>query len=197
MISKEKISSACDGNELSSRLIRQIASDARASREWQTNHLIGSLLRNETPDSFRSGFMDRFNQKLEAEPVHTSGARAEKKDSPIISIFKYLGQAAIAASVAAVSIVGLNYYSVNGNGSVDQVLNTTPYGGSASPVKANIRASSNSLQVVPQTEYRNPAKDIPDYRPNQNGKLSNHELAQIEALLQDHVYQSRMQRVAN
>ena len=200
MISQEKISSACDGDELTSRLIKQIAADSHAQESWETNHLIGSLIRNEMPQSFRPGFMDRFNENFVDAPIHMPRKTEKKTSGRFAGVIRYLGQAAIAASVAAFTLVGLNYASVNGGASVDQVLNTTPYGGTASPVKANIRASSNSLHVVPQAKtYQSPSRELPEYTRNDEvtGELTNNELAQIEALLQDHVYQSRMQRTQN
>ncbi len=195
MVSREQISAAMDGEEVSQKLIRQISSDKKAQEEWEINNLVGTLLRNEEmPDTIDTGFMDRFNAKLAQEPVHNNVKVEPVREHKFMGVLRYFGQAAIAASVAACSIVGLNYYSSNGADSLDQVLNTTPYGGTAAPVKANIRASSNSLQVVPR--YQLPSKE--SYEEPQEyvapGKISNKELAQIEALLQDHVYQSRMQR---
>jgi negative regulator of sigma E activity len=200
MISQDKISSACDGDALTSRLIKQIASDKQAQETWETNHLIGSLIRNEMPGNFRPGFMDRFNEEFADAPIHFPRKEETRKVGRFSGVIRYLGQAAIAASVAAFTLVGLNYVSINGGASVDQVLNTTPYGGTASPVKANIRASSNSLHVVPRGEYQTPSRSLPDYpaeRAEQQvtGGLTNNELAQIEALLRDHVYQ--MQRTQN
>lgn len=195
MIPHESISAAADGEDLSSSLIRGIASDADARREWETDQLIGALLRKETPASLSRGFMDRFEARFASEPVLMT--RPERKTRRFAGVLRYFGQAAIAASVAALAVTGVNYYSVNGAGSVDQVLNTTPYGGIASPVRANIRSTPSSIEVLPQSGYSLPEntrdRDLtPDFV--QPGKISNHELAQIEALLQDHALQSRMQR---
>lgn len=186
---RENISLLMDGEKVTHKDIESIVNDKKAMRDWTNNHLVGDLLRGDVKGSINTSFMDKFNSAFEAEPIHMVH---RKKKSSIFqnSFLRFIGQSAIAASVAALSVIGVNYYSSNGNVSADQVLATTPYGGMASPVRAKIQTTSNSIQVAPQE------KNMQDKSmPIDSNKISNQELAQIEALLQDHEFQSRIQRI--
>lgn len=186
----EKVSSLMDGEKVSRRDINDIAGDPQALKDWAGCHLVGDLLRGDVKGNVSSSFMSKFNASFAQEPA-LPAKRTRKFKFIFSSIRRYAGQTAIAASVALLSVVGVNYYSTTGSSGMDQVLTTTPYGGMASPVRAKIQATPNSIEVV---SSKNNIRDQETYLPVDANKVSNHELAQIEALLQDHEFQSRIQR---
>ncbi len=184
----EKVSLLMDGEKVSKQDIKNISSNDEALKEWSNCHLVGDLLRGDIEGNFSTSFMNKFNVAFAKEPIIQ--VRSSKKIK-FSGFWRYIGQGAIAASVAALSVLGINYYSSYDGMSSEQVLSTTPYGGMASPVRAKIQTTTNSIQVVP-TEQKEQAQD--NVLPFDANKISNQELAQIEALLQDHEFQSRVQR---
>ena len=106
----ERISALMDG-ELDSRerdiAIENIEVDPDTKRSWQRYHMIGDTMRNTMPATVKPDLATKLNEMLENEPAilaPKSKRRAEKKVNHYV---KPLAGLAIAASVTAVAIIGL------------------------------------------------------------------------------------------
>jgi len=101
---KEKLSAMLDG-ELSSeemaRLLAAIKSDPELQAMWQRYHIAGAALRGDIASSFAVSNTEQLLARLEQEPVTLSPGRWH-------SWMKVAGGLAIAASVTAVAIFGIN-----------------------------------------------------------------------------------------
>jgi sigma-E factor negative regulatory protein RseA len=99
----EKISALMDG-ELSDfearRLLQEISRDPQQRATWERYHLVRASLRNELPAPLASGMAGRVEKRLAEESV-LSGRPAR--------LSRYAGTLAVAATVAAVSILGVQW----------------------------------------------------------------------------------------
>jgi len=103
----EKISALMDG-ELDARdsklQIERLGSDAKLADGWNTFHLIGDCLRNESILS--RGFSQRLHQRLEQEPTVLAPRPTGRKPS---GVARYaLPMAAAAAGIAVVAWLGFS-----------------------------------------------------------------------------------------
>lgn len=67
---KQEISALMDGElfeDEAEALLAKLKRQPDASRDWETYHLIGDVLRQ--PDHIRCGFTQSFHQRLQAEPT--------------------------------------------------------------------------------------------------------------------------------
>lgn len=119
----EKVSALMDGN-LGAREVDGLVEHMRQAeslrRCWAHYHLIGDALRNNLPDVVKHDLATRISQAIEAEaPLptslethrHTKATSAQppsRGTTAFPAFFKPLTGLAIAASVAAVAIVGFN-----------------------------------------------------------------------------------------
>lgn len=85
-------------------------SDIDATAGWQRYHLIRDILRDGRPSCLSTGFSARVMQALEHEPVlFNPRLRNKPFNSPVL---KPLAGLAIAATVAAVTVMGIqNFYN--------------------------------------------------------------------------------------
>lgn len=205
MEKEELVSAVLDGQIHNTETIKEVSNDKEALKVVSRYSLIGSIMRNEAPKSINKNFMDAFEEKFAKEPIVMAPMKSNKysgslnnskdlKEDNVIpfyksSWFKYVTQTAIAASVAFMSIVGVNFY-INYDGKYDAVLNTTPYGGIASPVSAKFNSNSeNPLQINTNHQYQTQSRDM------MNRSISSNEMSQVSALLQDHQYQIKITQV--
>lgn len=153
MADHEKLSALMDGEIPDKGLFKELELDAASRQTWQNYHLIGDVMRGDTPTKPEWNIADRVALALEAEPEH----RVQQISSEIAPIpesqptpqqakrhwpmwLQQLGQVAIAASVSLVVILGVQQYS--GQTTQDTiavtseipVLQTVPFAGSAEPV---------------------------------------------------------------
>jgi sigma-E factor negative regulatory protein RseA len=93
-------------------LLRRLAVDNGLRDRWERYHLARDLLHNELPDTVDLGLSERVRAALEQEPapeVATPAAGALRQ------MFKPLAGLAIAVSVAALAIVGLQQLTDTGS----------------------------------------------------------------------------------
>lgn len=103
---REQVSALADDSLLEGEhelLVRRFGADRNLRLCWERYHLIGEAMRKGLPQVDTRGFADRVMSALGAEPVREEPVRA--------GMLAYLGKAlagmAVAASVAAVAVIGL------------------------------------------------------------------------------------------
>ncbi|WP_341503238.1 RseA family anti-sigma factor [Gallaecimonas sp. GXIMD4217] len=188
----ETLSALLDSeSHLDDGLLAKLKEDGELADRWQRYSLIGDALRGDLPQQVDLDISARVAQALESEPTllapqagkaqPQAEAQQPEQQGEVIdasSRFGWLGnwgrsaaQFAVAASVTAVAIFGVQQYGVEGNPELNQptpVLTTLPAIGGAAPV---------SLEARPQAQ----------------GRLSQAEQQRrVNAYLQDHAQQLRI-----
>ncbi|MBI3344655.1 MAG: sigma-E factor negative regulatory protein [Gammaproteobacteria bacterium] len=111
MSKDEHISALMDGelNEAETgRLLDQLQRDAGLRMCWTRYHLISDALRSDLTCHIKHNVASRVIQALESEPTHLSPRRLTPHPSRLTPhIFKPLAGLAVAASIAAVAVLGL------------------------------------------------------------------------------------------
>jgi len=101
----EAVSAMADGEYLgqdAAKLGEAIAGDPEARRRWARYHLIGDALRGGLPPRLDTGFADRLRAAVTEEPAMLAPARPTRA-----GVLRPVAGLAIAASVAALAVVGL------------------------------------------------------------------------------------------
>ncbi|TNI47962.1 RseA family anti-sigma factor [Aeromonas veronii] len=195
MANKEQISALMDGDLSDAEVLNELEMDSDLQDTWGRYHLIGDAMRGDLPVNLQLDLSDSIMAALEDEPTILAPKPVEtapvlqpavapvKTDANVVPLFRrvgqQLGQYAIAASVAAAVIFGVQQYQGQDGVPANPVLNTIPIGGSASPVSVHypqqdgVRARQQGL-----TEQQ-----MQEQRERINAFLRDHQLQQ--RLLQD------------
>ena len=186
---KEYISALVDGEIQDCVLLEQLSNEQELADTFGRYHLYGDALRNDLPSHLQLDLSDRIAAALADEPAMVAPpialqptadvANANESSNNIVRprfgrvspMLRYIGQFAVAASVSAAVIVGVQQYSQNDLQS--PVLNTIPLNGGAAPVSLNY-----------QMESRQPA--------NEQALLE--QQRRIHELLMDHELQQRLRQ---
>lgn len=186
---KEYISALVDGEIQDRVLLEQLSNEQELADTFGRYHLYGDALRNDLPSHLQLDLSDRIAAALADEPAMVAPpialqptadvANANESSNNIVRprfgrvspMLRYIGQFAVAASVSAAVIVGVQQYSQNDLQS--PVLNTIPLNGGAAPVSLNY-----------QMESRQPA--------NEQALLE--QQRRIHELLMDHELQQRLRQ---
>jgi sigma-E factor negative regulatory protein RseA len=153
MANKEQISALMDGDLSDAEVLNELEMDSDLQDTWGRYHLIGDAMRGDLPVNLQLDFSDSIMAALEDEPTILAPKPVEvppvlqpvvapvKTDSNVVPLFRrvgqQLGQYAIAASVAAAVIFGVQQYQGQDGVPANPVLNTIPIGGSAAPVSVH------------------------------------------------------------
>lgn len=153
MANKEQISALMDGDLSDAEVLNELGMDSGLQATWARYHLIGDAMRGDLPVNLQLDLSDSIMAALEDEPTILAPKPVEtapvlqpavapvKTDSNVVPLFRrvgqQLGQYAIAASVAAAVIFGVQQYQSQDGAPVNPVLNTIPIGGSAAPVSVH------------------------------------------------------------
>lgn len=153
MANKEQISALMDGDLSDAEVLNELEMDSDLQDTWGRYHLIGDAMRGDLPVNLQLDLSDSIMAALEDEPTILAPKPVEtapvlqpavapvKTDSNVVPLFRrvgqQLGQYAIAASVAAAVIFGVQQYQGQDGVSANPVLNTIPIGGSAAPVSVH------------------------------------------------------------
>ena len=153
MANKEQISALMDGELSDAEVLNELEMDSDLQDTWGRYHLIGDAMRGDLPVNLQLDLSDSIMAALEDEPTILAPKPVEtapvlqpvvapvKTDSNVVTLFRrvgqQLGQYAIAASVAAAVIFGVQQYQGQDGVPANPVLNTIPIGGSASPVSVH------------------------------------------------------------
>jgi sigma-E factor negative regulatory protein RseA len=192
MIDKECLSALVDNENVDTVLLDELSQDELSSSSWQHYHMIGDVMRGETPETvdldLTSLIMDAIAQEpvhhLSRESVRHEAVRQESaNDSSFYQKFvqpwlKAGGQLAIAASAAMVVITGVQYSNsdVQSTPGFEPALNVMPFAGMAAPVSLSIES--------------------PDTRQVKHGFTDEEKVKQvrrINAFVLDHQLQKRIQ----
>ncbi|MFQ1659783.1 RseA family anti-sigma factor [Aeromonas veronii] len=195
MANKEQISALMDGDLSDAEVLNELEMDSDLQDTWGRYHLIGDAMRGDLPVNLQLDLSDSIMAALEDEPTILAPKPVEtapvlqpavapvKTDANVVPLFRrvgqQLGQYAIAASVAAAVIFGVQQYQGQDGVPANPVLNTIPIGGSAAPVSVHypqqdgVRARQQGL-----TEQQ-----MQEQRERINAFLRDHQLQQ--RLLQD------------
>ncbi|WP_279488324.1 RseA family anti-sigma factor [Aeromonas veronii] len=153
MANKEQISALMDGDLSDAEVLNELEMDSDLQYTWGRYHLIGDAMRGDLPVNLQLDLSDSIMAALEDEPTILAPKPVEtapvlqpavapvKTDSNVVPLFRrvgqQLGQYAIAASVAAAVIFGVQQYQGQDGVPANPVLNTIPIGGSAAPVSVH------------------------------------------------------------
>ncbi|HDO1358511.1 RseA family anti-sigma factor [Aeromonas sp. R5-4] len=153
MANKEQISALMDGDLSDAEVLNELEMDSDLQDTWGRYHLIGDAMRGDLPVNLQLDLSDSIMAVLEDEPTILAPKPVEtapvlqpavapvKTDSNVVPLFRrvgqQLGQYAIAASVAAAVIFGVQQYQWQDGVPANPVLNTIPIGGSAAPVSVH------------------------------------------------------------
>ncbi|MEH8123141.1 RseA family anti-sigma factor [Aeromonas veronii] len=153
MANKEQISALMDGDLSDAEVLNELGMDSDLQDTWGRYHLIGDAMRGDLPVNLQLDLSDSIMAALEDEPTILAPKPVEtapvlqpavapvNTDSNVVPLFRrvgqQLGQYAIAASVAAAVIFGVQQYQGQDGVPANPVLNTIPIGGSAAPVSVH------------------------------------------------------------
>lgn len=157
---KEWLSALVD-NHADLKDLDQVINSDDNKQTWSRYHLIGDVMRDEVETSFDANLVDKIEAAIALEPTIVTLAahrtlRQKISESKLVrNRSKYFGQCAqfaIAASVALVTVMGVNQYQLSANDdSPLPVFQTSgPVNGTLSPVSF----SANNEAIVDQQEVR-------------------------------------------
>lgn len=184
MADKELLSALMDGESVDDALIAELEQDLESQETWQNYHLIGDIVKGETPKTANWNVAESVFAALEAEPAHSKKTVPLMEPQPmpaeakryLPSWFTQLGQVGLAACVSMAVIFGVQQYGGNGDVSspVAQVpvLQTVPLAGSVEPVSLT-RESVSTANALSDTQKEQQRR-------------------QIRAMLQDYELQLRL-----
>ena len=203
-------------DSVSAHLVDSMLKDEHLSSTWQNYHLIGDVLRDEVPQSLQLDLSETISAAIAQEatilspnlssqnPVqnientYAEGKESSQKTNVVVDatnrfkakvahFVKPMGQVAIAASAAALMIVGVQNNVVDNSSPVtpSQVVQTMPLTGYANPVSFNVQSkqASTSQQSKQQTQQA------------MNEQMAADRVAQqrrLQALLKDHHQQVQL-----
>ncbi|GAB7218488.1 sigma-E factor negative regulatory protein [Vibrio comitans] len=187
MSNKEKISALMDGESVDLSLISEVENEKDAQQTWQNYHLIGDVMRGDTPDNPNWDIASRVALALEDEPAHSNKVQPMLEEQPAPTQAKkglpqwltQFGQVAVAACVSFAVILGVQQYGGSVDGQSSQVaetlpvLQTIPMAGSVEPVsltRDSLRAKTDANKVSSQDEQ------IAEQRRRINTVLQDYEL---------------------
>lgn len=192
MATKEQLSALMDGDLSDVEVLSELEMDPALQDTWSRYHLIGDAMRGDLPVNLQLDFSDSIMAALEDEPTILAPKPVESKPiasqvrtaAKVVPLFRRVGQQvgqyAIAASVAAAVIFGVQQYQGHDGMPTNPVLNTIPVGGSASPVSVHYPQDSNRASSRQQGLSE---QQMQEQRERINAFLRDHQLQQ--RLLQD------------
>jgi sigma-E factor negative regulatory protein RseA len=144
MTNKEQISALVDGEIQDKVLLEQLGDDRELADTFGRYHLYGDALRSELPHHLQLDMSDRIAAALADEPsMIAAPAKPQAEGANVVRplfgrispMMRHIAQFAVAASVSAAVIFGVQQY---GQGDLQSpVLNTVPMNGGAAPVSLN------------------------------------------------------------
>ncbi|WP_421245777.1 sigma-E factor negative regulatory protein [Aeromonas sanarellii] len=190
MANKEQLSALMDGDLSEIEVLKELGTDPALQDTWARYHLIGDAMRGDLPVNLQLDLSDSIMLALEDEPAILAPKPAQPaapavktagKVVPLVRRFgQQMGQYAIAASVAAAVIFGVQQYQGQDGVPSNPVLNTIPVGGSAAPVSVHYPQDGSRAGVRQQSLSE---QQMQEQRERINAFLRDHQLQQ--RLLQD------------
>ncbi|MEZ9337847.1 RseA family anti-sigma factor [Vibrio splendidus] len=154
MADKEKLSALMDGETIDKALIVDLESDQESMDTWQSYHLIGDVMRGDSPETPEWNIANSVAAALDNERAHSAMpnlhqvhgeptvAPIEEQPKPqqakrqLPAWLQQFGQVAVAACVSLAVVLGVQQYGGSDPAAPEQlpVLQTIPFAGSAEPV---------------------------------------------------------------
>jgi sigma-E factor negative regulatory protein RseA len=197
MIDKERLSALVDNENIDAVLLDELGKDESLSSSWQHYHMIGDVMRGETPKMLDLDLTSAIMDAIAQEPVHNVRKNSVRKDNVrheavrqesandssfyqkfVQPWLKVGGQLAIAASVTMVVITGVQYSNSDAPSTpgFEPALNVMPFAGMAAPVSLSIE-SPDTRQVKHEFTDEEKVKQV----------------RRINAFVLDHQLQKRIQ----
>ncbi|MBV7415278.1 sigma-E factor regulatory protein RseA [Aeromonas encheleia] len=189
MANQEQLSALMDGDLSDVEVLNELGTDPALQDTWARYHLIGDAMRGDLPVNLQLDLSDSIMLALEDEPtilapkpVQPAAPQVHRaKVLPLLRrVSQQVGQYAIAASVAAAVIFGVQQYQGQDGMPANPVLNTIPVGGSATPVSVHYPQDGNRATTRQQGLNE---QQMQEQRERINAFLRDHQLQQ--RLLQD------------
>lgn len=188
----QPISALLDG-ELDDAAIDALLDSETHREAWQEYHLIRDVMQGELANiDFDSQFADRVAAAVADEPTVIAPhlvKRQQRKQAAasIVPLFRKLGQYAIAATVAAVTVVGVQHYGAEQDEVLQPSFVTQPLSGNLVPVSVST-ATPNYAAPATLNHQQRLQREREQQRLQQQIKAHNQ---RINAYLQDHQFQLR------
>jgi sigma-E factor negative regulatory protein RseA len=148
----ETVSSCVDDFQHDDNAFDDIINDEHLSTTWDRYHLIGDVLRNDTPDVLQLDLSAEIAQAIAAEPTilapKNNNVFALKLKAKVVAFAKPFGQLAIAASAAGLMVLGVQSNVAQNNETIlpSQIVKTIPMAGTAEPVSLNFKEPDRASQ---------------------------------------------------
>jgi sigma-E factor negative regulatory protein RseA len=148
----ETVSSCVDDFQHDGNAFDDIINDEHLSTAWDRYHLIGDVLRNDTPDVLQLDLSAEIAQAIAAEPTilapKNNNVFLLKLKAKVVVFAKPFGQLAIAASAAGLMVLGVQSNVAQNNETIlpSQIVKTIPMAGIAEPVSLNFREPDRASQ---------------------------------------------------
>jgi len=159
----ETVSSCVDNYQHNESTFDEIINDEHLSATWDRYHLIGDVLRNDTPDILQLDLSAEIASAIANEPTilapKSSNVFALKFKAKVVELAKPFGQLAIAASAAGLMVLGVQTNVAQNNDTIlpSQIVQTIPMAGIAEPVSLNFqqpdRASQKQAYIEQQRRF--------------------------------------------
>jgi sigma-E factor negative regulatory protein RseA len=141
----ETVSSCVDNFQHNENSFDEIINDEHLSTTWDRYHLIGDVLRNDTPDILQLDLSNEIAKAIADEPTvlapKTNNILMLKLKAKVVEFAKPFGQLAIAASAAGLMVLGVQSNVAQNNETIlpNQIVKTIPMAGIAEPVSLNFQ----------------------------------------------------------
>ena len=141
----ETVSSCVDNFQHNENTFDEIINDEHLSTTWDRYHLIGDVLRNDTPDILQLDLSSEIAKAIANEPTilapKANNVFVLKLKAKVVEFAKPFGQLAIAASAAGLMVLGVQSNVAQNNETIlpSQIVQTIPMAGIAEPVSLNFQ----------------------------------------------------------
>jgi sigma-E factor negative regulatory protein RseA len=148
----ETLSSCVDSFQHNENSFDDIINDEHLSATWDRYHLIGDVLRNDTPDVLQLDLSAEIAKAIADEPTvlapKASNVFVMKFKAKVVELAKPFGQMAIAASAAGLMVLGVQSNVAQNNETIlpSQIVQTIPMAGIAQPVSLNFQQTDRASQ---------------------------------------------------
>ncbi|GAB3037824.1 sigma-E factor negative regulatory protein [Bowmanella dokdonensis] len=167
---KESLSALMDGEESANGLFSDIGQDQGLQQTWRNYHLIRDGLRKELPSSLNFDISARVAAAIEQEPAILA-PKKRLRDIPVVGqvipLVRQGGQFAIAASVAAAMIIGVQQ--------LNQPTPEQPFSSAPALQIPGMQAGGLSPVSLEQTRSLPPAADALEQKRRINAYLTDHQ----------------------
>jgi sigma-E factor negative regulatory protein RseA len=111
----ENLSALVDSEIKDASLLDDMSNNEQLRQKWQSYHVIGDVLRKEVPQQTDLNFVDKISAAIDDEPTVLAPKEHRWSQLPfvaqVVPLVKQGSQYAIAASVAAVMVIGVQVYN--------------------------------------------------------------------------------------